>query len=64
MTLITLGQFENGWGWEGQLRSYIRKKYRVDLEGLAGLAPVAVAACLGAELVPERAYDTIRWGMF
>jgi hypothetical protein len=61
--LVTLGQFESGWGWEGQLRSYIRKKYRADLNGLAGLEPVAVAACLGAELVPERPYDTIRWGM-
>jgi hypothetical protein len=61
--LVTLGQFESGWGWEGQLRSYIRKKYRADLNGLAGLEPRAVAACLGAELVPERPYDTIRWGL-
>jgi hypothetical protein len=61
--LVTLGQFENGWGWEGQLRSYIRDKYRADLEGLARLEPASVAACLGAELVPERPYDTIRWGM-
>jgi hypothetical protein len=61
--LVTLGQFENGWGWEGQLRSYIRKKYRADLDGLAGLDPLALAACLGAEPVPERPYDTIRWGL-
>jgi hypothetical protein len=61
--LITLGQFESGWGWEGQLRSYIRKKYRADLDGLAGLTPAAVAACLGAEIVPVRPYDTIRWGL-
>ena len=61
--LVTLGQFENGWGWEGQLRSYIRKKYRTDLEGLAKLEPAALATCLGAEIVRERPYDTIRWGM-
>ena len=61
--LVTLGQFENGWGWEGQLRSYIRKKYRADLDGLIGLDPRQLAACLGAELVPERPYDTIRWGL-
>ena len=61
--LVTLGQFESGWGWEGQLRSYIRKKYRSDLNGLAALEPELVAACLGAELVPERPYDTIRWGL-
>ncbi len=61
--LVTLGQFENGWGWEGQLRSYIRKKYRADLDGLSGLDPWRLAACLGAELVPERPYDTIQWGM-
>lgn len=61
--LVTLGQFESGWGWEGQLRSYIRKKYRVDLEGLTRLEPVSLAACLGADLVPERPYETIRWGL-
>jgi len=61
--LVTLGQFESGWGWEGQLRSYIRKKYRSDLDGLAELEPTAVAARLGAVLVPERPYDTIRWGL-
>lgn len=61
--LVTLGHFENGWGWEGQLRSYIRKKYRADLDRLAGLDPVALATCLGAELIPERPYDTIRWGL-
>ncbi len=61
--LVTLGQFENGWGWEGQLRSYIRKKYRDDLQGLALLEPVALASCLGAEVIPERPYDTIQWGL-
>ncbi len=61
--LVTLGQFENGWGWEGQLRAYIRKKYRADLDRLPGLEPHRLAACLGAELVPEQPYDTIQWGL-
>ncbi len=61
--LVTLGQFPSGWGWEGQLRASIRKKYRQDLAGLANLAPLGLAACLGADLVAERPYDTIRWGL-
>jgi hypothetical protein len=61
--LVTLGQFENGWGWEGQLRSYIRKKYRADLDRLQGLDAGLLACCLGADLVPERPYDSIRWGL-
>ncbi|AEB08812.1 hypothetical protein [Desulfobacca acetoxidans] len=61
--LVTLGHFENGWGWEGQLRGYIRKKYRADLELLAGLAPDLLAHCLGGELVSELPYDTILWGL-
>ncbi len=61
--LVTLGQFPGGWGWEGQLRAYIRQKYRDDLAALADLAPDRLAACLGAELVAERPYDTIRWGL-
>lgn len=61
--LVTLGQFENGWGWEGQVRAYIRKKYRADLDGLADLDPARLAACLGGELIPERPYETIRWGL-
>ncbi len=59
--LVTLGQFPAGWGWEGQLRAYIRQKYRRDLEGLADLPAAGLAACLGAELLPERPYETIRW---
>ena len=27
------------------------------------LEPLALAACLGAELIPERPYDTIQWGL-
>ncbi len=61
--LVTLGQFENGWGWEGQLRSYIRQKYRADLDSLEKLDPALLARCLGAGLVPERPYDSIRWGL-
>ncbi|MGQ9921534.1 MAG: hypothetical protein ACUVRZ_09440 [Desulfobacca sp.] len=61
--LVTLGHFPAGWGWEGQLRAYIRKKYRQDLDGLADLPPARLAACLGGEEIPERPYDTIRWGL-
>jgi hypothetical protein len=61
--LVTLGQFENGWGWEGQLRTYIRKKYRADLDQLSSLEPHRLALCLGAEMVPEQPYDTIQWGL-
>jgi hypothetical protein len=61
--LVTLGQFENGWGWEGQLRSYIRKKYRADLDRLEEMDPGLLARCLGGTLVPERPYDSIRWGL-
>jgi hypothetical protein len=61
--LVSLGHFDNGWGWEGQLRGYIRKKYRVDLDRLSGLEPGQLAACLDAEIVPERPYDTIQWGL-
>lgn len=61
--LVTLGQFPSGQGWEAQLRSYIRQKYRQDLEGLVDLPPEDLAACLGGRIIPERPYDTIRWGL-
>lgn len=59
--LITLGQFEGGWGWEGQLRAYIKQKYRTALAGLQDLSPNRLALCLGAELIPEKPYATIAW---
>ncbi len=58
---MTLGQFEAGGGWEAQIRQYIRKKYRQDLEGLAGLDHEALARLLGAETLPGRPYATIQW---
>jgi len=59
--LVTLGHFPNGWGWEAQLRGYIRSKYHRDLAGLNDLPPSALAASLGGVLVPQRPYDTIVW---
>jgi hypothetical protein len=58
---VTLGQFEAGSGWEAQVRQYVRKKYRQDLAGLAGLDPEALAELFRGELVPGRPYATIRW---
>jgi hypothetical protein len=58
---VTLGQFEAGSGWEAQIRQYVRKKYRQDLEGLAGLDHLALARLLGAETVAGRPYATIQW---
>ena len=45
--LVTLGHFEAGSGWEAQVRQYVRKKYRQDLAGLAGLDPGALAGLFG-----------------
>lgn len=61
--LITLGHFEAGWGWEGQLRSYIKKKYAADLAGLEKLSPEPLARVLGAELVPEKPHQAVLWGL-
>ncbi len=58
---MTLGQFETGWGWEAQIRQYVRKKYRQDLAGLAGLAPAALARLLGGEVLPGRPYASVQW---
>jgi hypothetical protein len=60
---VTLGQFEAGSGWEAQVRQYIRKKYRQDLAGLAGLDPGALAGLFRGELLPGRPYATIQWVM-
>ncbi len=60
---MTLGQFEAGSGWEAQVRQYVRKKYRQDLAGLAGLDPGALAPLFRGELLPGRPYATIKWVM-
>ena len=59
--LVSLGQFETGWGWEAQIRQYARKKYRQDLEGLRGLDPELLARLLGGEILEGRPYASIQW---
>lgn len=59
--LVTLRDFEAGWGWDGQLNGYIRKKYRADLQGLTDLDPRRVAACLGGEIIAARPYAAVQW---
>lgn len=58
---MSLGQFETGWGWEAQIRQYARKKYRQDLEGLAGKDPLLLARLLGGEILEGRPYASIKW---
>lgn len=60
---MTLGQFEAGWGWEAQIRQYVRKKYPQDLEGLTKVDPDALARLLGAEVLPGRPYASVQWVM-
>ncbi|MGA9458807.1 MAG: hypothetical protein WBV16_03750 [Desulfobaccales bacterium] len=59
--LVSLGQFEAGWGWEAQIRQYVRKKYQRDLAGLAGAAPAVLAGLLGGEVVAGQPYASIEW---
>ncbi|MFP3869153.1 MAG: hypothetical protein ACLFUU_13550 [Desulfobacteraceae bacterium] len=59
--LVTLRDFETGWGWDAQLRGLIRKKYRQDLEGLSRLDPRPLARSLGAEVLPEQPYASVQW---
>jgi hypothetical protein len=58
---VSLGHFEAGGGWEAQVRQYVRKKYRQDLAGLAGLDPQALAGLFRGELLAGRPYATIQW---
>jgi hypothetical protein len=58
---VTLGHFEAGGGWEAQIRQYVRKKYRQDLAGLAGVDHLALARLLGGEVLAGRPYATIQW---
>ena len=53
--------FEAGWGWDAQLRQYVRKKYRQDLEGLIHLDPNLLAPLMRAELLEEKPYATVKW---
>ena len=53
--------FEAGWGWDAQLRQYVRKKYRQDLEGLSGLDPHLLARLLRGQILPNKPYATVQW---
>ncbi len=55
--------FEAGWGWDAQVRQYVRKKYRQDLEGLTSLDPHLLAHLLRGELLEEKPYATVHWAM-
>ena len=59
--LVSLGGFEAGWGWEAQIRQYVRKKYQRDLAGLAGSGPAVLAGLLGGEVVAGQPYASIEW---
>jgi hypothetical protein len=58
-----LQHFEAGWGWDAQVRQYVRKKYRQDLEGLTGLDPHRLARILRGEILEDKPYATVRWAM-
>jgi hypothetical protein len=59
--LVTLQSFEAGWGWDAQLRQYIRKKYHQDLAGLIHLDPQALARLMRGEILGDRPYATVQW---
>ena len=56
--------FEAGWGWDAQLRQYVRKKYRADLEGLISLDPLPLARLMRGEILPEKPYGSVQWVMW
>jgi hypothetical protein len=58
-----LQHFEAGWGWDAQVRQYVRKKYRQDLEGLTRLDPQLLARLLRGEILDEKPYATVHWAM-
>jgi hypothetical protein len=58
-----LQHFEAGWGWDAQLRQYVRKKYRQDLEGLRDLDPYLLARLMRGEILEEKPYATVKWVM-
>ena len=55
--------FEAGWGWDAQLRQYVRKKYRQDLEGLRALEPYLLARLMRGEIMADKPYATVQWVM-
>jgi hypothetical protein len=59
--LVPLKSFEAGWGWDAQVRQYVRKKYKQDLAGLVELDPQPLARLLRGEVLKERPYATIQW---
>jgi len=59
-----LQHFEAGWGWDAQLRQYVRKKYRQDLEGLVDLDPYLLARLMRGEILPDKPYATVQWVMW
>jgi hypothetical protein len=56
-----LRHFETGWGWEAQLRQFVRKKYHQDLAGLVRLDPFLLARLFRGEILAERPYATVKW---
>lgn len=61
--LVTLRDFEAGWGWDAQVRAMASKKYRRDLAGLVHLDPEPLAQIMGAEILPQKPYQTVLWVM-
>ena len=61
--LVTLQHFEGGWGWDAQVRQYVRKKYRQDLEGLTHLDPDLLARLMRGEILEEQPYASVQWVM-
>ena len=59
--MVPLKSFEAGWGWDAQVRQYVRKKYKQDLAGLIDLDPQPLAHLLRGEILEERPYATIKW---
>ena len=61
--MVALQHFEGGWGWDAQVRQYVRKKYRRDLEGLLDLDPGLLARLMRGEILEERPYASVKWVM-
>ena len=59
--LVTLGHFEAGWGWDAQVRQYVRKKYRQDLAGLAELDPRPLARLAAGRVLAGPPLRHVSW---